>query len=286
MDRGLDWYKRDPIDFIFGIQGIGPDLIGAYAIIVDLLYARAGKMPRDDRHLGGVLGCSTRKAKTLTDQLIDKGKITCHDGFITNSRASQQSKSRRDLSETRATAGRKGGENSAASNKNNDLGQANALSKTQAEEKRREKKKEKDTNVSQKKPKIKPERFQEFWDEYPHRGGTKKARKPCEAKYTAAVQSGVTEEAIILAVKRLKSDKEVKDGFAPDPLTWLTQARWQDEAAGGASKGPTPDQRRSQLERMAEMMKPMGKEFVMGSRYVDRKDLDDMRKFGIIGGDA
>lgn len=54
----------------------------------------------------------------------------------------------------------------------------------------------------------------------------------------------------------------------------------------GASKGPTPDQRRSQLERMAEMMKPMGKEFVMGSRYVDRKDLDDMRKFGIIGGDA
>lgn len=113
-------------------------------------------MPRDDRHLGGVLGCSTRKAKTLTDQLIDKGKITCHDGFITNSRASQQSKSRRDLSETRATAGRKGGENSAASNKNNDLGQANALSKTQAEEKRREKKKEKDTNVSQKNRKLNP----------------------------------------------------------------------------------------------------------------------------------
>lgn len=138
MERGLDWYKRDPIKFLDGVQGMGPDLIGAYAVIIDLLYARAGKTPRDDRHLSGILGCSMRKSKALTDELIAIGKITFDDGFITNSRAFEQSKSRRELSETRASAGRKGGENSAKSRKNNGLGEANASSKSQAEKKREE----------------------------------------------------------------------------------------------------------------------------------------------------
>ena len=84
MDRGLDWYKRDPIQFLDGVQGMGPELIGAYAVIIDLLYARAGQTPRDDRHLSGVLGCSLRKATSLTDQLILKDKISVQDGFITN----------------------------------------------------------------------------------------------------------------------------------------------------------------------------------------------------------
>lgn len=139
MDRGLEWYKRDPIKFLDGVQGMGPELIGAYAVIVDLLYARAGKTPRDDRHLSGVLGCSMRKAKSLTDKLIETGKITVHDGFITNSRASRQSKSRWELSETRAEAGRRGGEKSGEVRKNNSLTEANASSKTQADKIREDK---------------------------------------------------------------------------------------------------------------------------------------------------
>jgi hypothetical protein len=138
MDRGLDWYKRDPIEFLDGVQGMGPELIGAYAVIVDLLYARAGATPRDDRHLSGVMGCSMRKATALTDKLIEAGKITVHDGFITNSRASRQSKSRRQLSETRAEAGRKGGEKSGEVRKNNSLTKANGSSKSQPDKRRGE----------------------------------------------------------------------------------------------------------------------------------------------------
>lgn len=73
--RGLPWYKRDPVRFLDGVQGLGPDLIGAYAVVLDLIYARDGKTRRDDRHLAGILGCSKRLARSLTDRLIEAGKI-------------------------------------------------------------------------------------------------------------------------------------------------------------------------------------------------------------------
>lgn len=151
MDRGLDWYKREPQAFLDGVQGMGPEMIGAYAVIIDLLYARAGKTPRDDRHLSGILGCSIRKARALTDALIERGKIQVQDGFITNSRAFQVSKSKRNLSEIRAKAGRKGGENRSKNSKNNDLGEANALSKTQADKRKRREEEKEEAYASSKK---------------------------------------------------------------------------------------------------------------------------------------
>lgn len=142
MKRGLDWYKRDPIAFLDAVQGMGSETIGAYAVLLDLVYARAGQTPRDDRHLAGILGCSLRKATALTDRLIEAGKLSLEDGFITNSRAKSEAKSRRNLSETRAKSGRKGGEKSGASRKNKDLDEASASSKTEAEKEKEKRKRE------------------------------------------------------------------------------------------------------------------------------------------------
>lgn len=138
MRRGLDWYKREPIAFLDGVQGMGPELIGAYAVLLDLIYARGGETRRDDRHLAGLLGCSLRKARSLTDELIEREKIEVQDGFITNSRAKRQSKSARNIRETRAKSGRKGGEKSAESRKNKGLDEAGASDARAREEKRRE----------------------------------------------------------------------------------------------------------------------------------------------------
>ena len=133
MDRGLDWYRRDPIAFIDGAQGMGPERIGAYAIIIDLIYARAGRTRRDDRHLAGVLGCSVRMARSLTSQLIELGKLSeTPDGWLLNATASSDAKSRRERSEKAAKAGRKGGEMSGRSRKNKALGEASASSTDEA----------------------------------------------------------------------------------------------------------------------------------------------------------
>lgn len=80
------------------------------------------------------------------------------------------------------------------------------------------------------------DRFQEFWDAYPHRGGAKKGRAPAEKKYRAAIKAGVSEQAIIDGAARYRGDRGVCDGFAKDPATWLNQRGWEDEVEARASK--------------------------------------------------
>ncbi|MGB0855063.1 MAG: DUF1376 domain-containing protein, partial [Pikeienuella sp.] len=99
---GDTWYKREPRRFIDGVQGLGPELIGAYSVILDLIYARDGDLPRDDRHLSGVLGCSKRKAAALTDALIELGKLSISGGKIGNPKASDVLEIRRKQRETSA----------------------------------------------------------------------------------------------------------------------------------------------------------------------------------------
>lgn len=115
------WYKREPAAFLRGVQGMGPELIGAYTVILDILYARGGDMPRDDRHLSGVLGCSIRKARSLTEQLINLEKITIKGGKIANERASIEFEMRRNQRETRVKPTRSSDENAPTSNNISDL---------------------------------------------------------------------------------------------------------------------------------------------------------------------
>ncbi len=180
MRQGMSWYKREPHAFLAGVQGLGPSLIGAYAVLLDLLYARGGESTRDDHHLGGILGCSSRKAKALTDALIALGKIQTHDGFITNSRALQQSKDARTKREANVKRGRKGGEKSGEVRKNNALAEASASFVSEAEKSREEieeKEKKKKPSVSKKKiGKRLPEEFEP---------------RPCDVE--AMKQKGATE---------------------------------------------------------------------------------------------
>jgi len=115
------WYKRDPQKFLGGVQGMGPELIGAYSVIIEIIYARHGEMPRDDRHLAGVLGCSIRKARALTEQLIELKKIRIEGGNVVNSKAAETIEERRKQRETSVKPTRSGDENATTSNKNNGL---------------------------------------------------------------------------------------------------------------------------------------------------------------------
>lgn len=115
------WYKRYPQAFLGGVQGMGPELIGAYAVILEILYARGGDMPRDDRHLSGVLGCSIRKARALTEQLIALEKIKISEGKITNVKAAEVISERVKQRETNAKPTRNQREIDPASNENNGL---------------------------------------------------------------------------------------------------------------------------------------------------------------------
>ncbi|MCU0912302.1 MAG: YdaU family protein [Rhodobacteraceae bacterium] len=117
----MDWYKRDPVDFLNGVQGMSPELIGTYAVLIDLFYSRGGGTRRDDRHLAGLMGCSVRLARSLTDRLIELGKIEVDGEFITNSRAKREAKQARNTGEARAKAQRTRRERESIDRENNGL---------------------------------------------------------------------------------------------------------------------------------------------------------------------
>lgn len=99
------------------------------------------------------------------------------------------------------------------------------------------------------------QRFDEFWEAYPHRGGTKKGRKPAFEKYRTAVKRGISEQAIIDGAKRSVSDPTVKGGFARDPATWLNQEGWTDEIPTSPATSPAKGQsdRDAKLARYAKI---------------------------------
>ncbi len=104
-----DWYKRDPKAFRDGTMGLTFEQKGAYSIVIDLIYEDGGPIPDNDRWISGVMGLSTRKWRSLKNDLVEVGKILIENGRISNVRAAFELENRAKLSRTRAEVGAKGG---------------------------------------------------------------------------------------------------------------------------------------------------------------------------------
>lgn len=122
------WYRRFPDNFIAGTVGLTLEEKGAYSLVLDLMYVRGGPVPDEPRYIAGVCNCSVRKWNAIRQRLIDLGKITVIDGYLTNARAEKELENAAKDAEERAESGRKGGEKSAetraASSKYNGIAQA------------------------------------------------------------------------------------------------------------------------------------------------------------------
>ena len=78
------WNLRD---FLRGVQGLRPDEIGIYAIILNLLYDTMGQLKDDDYYIAGHCKCEVRYYRKLRKELIAAGKIYEADGYLYNNRA-------------------------------------------------------------------------------------------------------------------------------------------------------------------------------------------------------
>lgn len=146
MRRGLDWYKRDPIAFLGGVQGMTAKQIAVYTITLDLIYQHGGEINNDAGWISGwIKDMGSASVRRTIDELcaMNPTKLIKNGDKITQKRAENEAKTRQKLSENRAKIGKKGGENSSKSrsefNEYNDLDQANASSKIQADKRREEK---------------------------------------------------------------------------------------------------------------------------------------------------
>lgn len=112
----LPYYKRFPRDFLEGTIGLSFEVKGAYAIVLDLIYMRDGRLQDDPRYIAGQLNCSVRKWTAIRAALIAAGKIRIDRGFISNLRADYLVEETRKYQDKQADAAGK-------PRKNNDIGQ-------------------------------------------------------------------------------------------------------------------------------------------------------------------
>lgn len=249
----FSWYKHDAQDFLIGVQGMGPDMIGAYIVILDLIYARGGELHRDDRHLAGVLGCSIRLAKSLTDRLIEAGKISISDGVLINFRAKNELKQQREVSERRAKAQRDRREKEAVSNENNDIATYTYLNEASLEEKRREDK-EISTDVLTKK------------DRKPDRKG---CRLPSDFKPDQdwSKSTGLPREILVEEFQKFQDYWNGKTGKDATKLDWqATWRNWIRNSRAFQSMKPGPKNKKTIGESFVDLAVDMG---ILGNGKTD-----------------
>jgi len=273
---GLDWYKKNPRDFLDAIVGMPIDQIGAYSVCLDLMYARGGPVPFDARWLAGNFSCSARLATALVNALIERGKLVLRDGLLSNARVEKElentAKLTRKLSESGAKGGRTRAENAADARNNKDLGQA-GLKHIREEREKKDSSNElsiSDANASSPQPGAGagdkyPKAFERFWDVYPR----KVAKRAALKAYLAA---GKRIGGGLAAVRRLQDAAVIyaaqppPDHDYPHPATWLNDSRYDDpiEENGHASahqngqrNGSRPGQR-SSIAAGAAVLERMG----------------------------
>jgi uncharacterized protein YdaU (DUF1376 family) len=90
-------------------------------------------------------------------------------------------------------------------------------------------------------------RFADFWAAYP----IKRGKKAALAKWKARRLDGLADELIADVRKRIAGDEQWRRGFAPHPLTYLNQDRWEDELGSPAQQpqAPQPAQRHKTAEQ-------------------------------------
>lgn len=85
------WFKFFTRDFRDGVRGMTPEQIGAYTLILTLMYETPdGKLHDDDHRNADRAGIPLRLFRRLRKELILCGKLTVQDGFLVNKRACEE----------------------------------------------------------------------------------------------------------------------------------------------------------------------------------------------------
>jgi len=206
----LPYYKRFPRDFLEGIIGLSFEEKGAYGIVLDLIYMRDGSLPDDPRYIAGQLGCSVRMWSKIKLSLVEKGKLSIHDGVISNFRANYL------LEETKKYQDKQS-ENRTNGNKNKEI------KKPPNNHSRDYKEPDKEEYKKQTKMEVKDTYFEDCWSAYPHVKTRMSKSKALEQfrKLPPAEQSNLS-QAIEAFEQNLKDrDRE----FVPAMERWLRDGK-------------------------------------------------------------
>jgi uncharacterized protein YdaU (DUF1376 family) len=153
MKHGTDWYKREPMAYLGGVQGMSAKEHAVYSIIIDLIYQHGGSVNDDPAWFAGwISDMGSAAVRKVIESLIGRGKLIREGNKITNKRAKFEAQTKENLRETRAKYGQKGGVQSgeyrSTASKNNILNEANGVPREEERREEQEREREREPTVS------------------------------------------------------------------------------------------------------------------------------------------
>lgn len=142
--RGLEWYKREPIRYLGGVQGMTAREHAVYSVVLELIYVHGGSVRNDPRWIAGwISDMGAAAVRTTIDALVAGGKLDLDGENLTQKRAKNAVKTQENLRENAEKTGKKGGKKSAElrarRKENNDLAEGLPSNEIQAEKIREDK---------------------------------------------------------------------------------------------------------------------------------------------------
>lgn len=220
----LPYYKRFPRSFFEGTIGMSFEVRAAYGLVLDMIYMSDGRLPDDPRYISGLLGCSVRKWNSIRSELIERGKLQCENGIISNFRADYLCEEQRKYQEKQS-------ENRSKANKNSDL--KSPPSPPKSDHKEEEEEKEIDKSISSaREAKSDHDFFEEAWKLYQSCKLKASAQKKKPAKDAWRAATGRCQpEQLLLAVRKAVDTRNTATGFfpaLPHMHRWLQRDEWKD----------------------------------------------------------
>ena len=231
----LPYFPMYPSDFEAKTSHLTLAEDGAYNRLLRICWMTPGcTIPSDEAWIMRRVRAHTDADKDAVRNILEE-YFTLKDGRYSNARLVKVWLEANEAHEKRKNAGSKGGKAKAL--KTNNSASSNAVAKPKQPEPEPEPDRVDKSTHTVSRPK--PQRFQEFWDQYPHRGGAKKGRGECEEKYARAVAAGVPEQILVSAAIRYRSDAQVLRGFGRTPVVWLNKKGWEDDIEPTGPNTPT-----------------------------------------------
>lgn len=222
----LPFFPMYPTDFEADTSHLSLAEDGAYNRLLRLMWMTPGcSLPDDDDWIMRRMRVSENVYRSVVCRVISEFMVR-ESGRVFSARLSEEWQNAHDAHQRRASAGRKGAQAKALKTK--EMRNSNATSMPKQPEPEPDIEKGKPFSSARPK-KPKPERFEEFWNTYPHRGGAKKGKSRSKQRYDRVVAQGIPEQDIIGGAARYASDRQVADGYAKNPETWLNNEGWKDE---------------------------------------------------------
>lgn len=227
MRHGSEWYKRDPIAYLGGVQGLTTKEHAVYSVVLDLIYQHGGSVNNDPAWISGWIKDMGSAATRNTIQILaDKGKLIIDGDQITQKRAKNEAETKENLRGNAIENGRKGGkksaENRARLNENNTLDEAPASPQNQAEKRREEKKK----NNGHPSDDLFTPSFDDFWERWPLKKQKKREAEKSYAKLSKHDRQKATENVRSWARNWRSANQTASDIH---PTSYLNGHRWEDD---------------------------------------------------------